>query len=110
MRKRDLQFIEPVMPRLVDARRLTGRADEHAGEEIGQRRMALPIQYETLQKIRTAQERRVLRRGAADHDMVAAAGAGVAAVDQKAVGAEPDLCGILVQAKGDIDRLAPALC
>ena len=41
--------------------------------------------------------------------MIAAAGAGVPTVDQKAVGAEPDFCGIVIQAEGDIHRLAPAL-
>src|SRR3954469_7013654 len=71
--------------------------------------MALPVQNETLQEIGAAQERRILRRRAADHDMIAAAGAGVTAVDQKTVGAEPDLCSVFIQAKGDIDGLAPAL-
>ncbi len=41
LRERDLQLVEPVMARFVDARRLTGRADEQAGEEIAERRMAL---------------------------------------------------------------------
>ena len=41
--------------------------------------------------------------------MIAAAGAGVTAVDQKTVGAEPDFGGVLIQAEGDIDRLAPVL-
>ncbi len=97
------------MPRFVDARRLAGRPDEHAGEQIGQRRMALPVQHEALQQIRAAQERRILRRAAADHHMIAAAGAGVAAVDQKTVGAEADFGGVFVQAESDIDRLAPVL-
>ena len=48
MGQRDFQFIEPIMPRLVDARGLAGRADEHAGEQIGQRGMALPVQNEAL--------------------------------------------------------------
>ena len=108
MGERDFQFIEAVMPGLVDARRLAGRADEHAREQIGQRRMPLPVQHQALQQIRTAQERQVRRRAAADHDMIAAAGAGVAAVDQKTVGAEPDLRGVLVEAEGDVDGFAPA--
>ena len=32
-----------VVARLVDARRLAGRADEQAGEQVGQRRMVLPV-------------------------------------------------------------------
>ena len=71
--------------------------------------MALPVQHQALQQIGTAQERRVRRRAAADHDMIAAAGAGVAAVDQEAVGAEPDFGGVFIEAEGDIDGLAPAL-
>ena len=69
--------------------------------------MPLPVQHQALQQIGTAQERRIRRRAAADHDMIAAAGAGVAAVDQEAVGAEPDLRGVFIQAEGDVDRLAP---
>src|SRR4051794_23306865 len=41
--------------------------------------------------------------------MIAAAGAGVAAIDEKAVGAEPRFGGVFIEAKSDIDRLAPAL-
>ncbi len=41
--------------------------------------------------------------------MVAAAGAGMAAIDQEAVGAEPRLRRILVETEGNIDGLAPAL-
>jgi hypothetical protein len=62
MGQRDLEFVEPVMAGLVDARRLAGRPDEHAGEQIGQRRMPLPVQHQALQQIGTAQERRIRRR------------------------------------------------
>ena len=71
--------------------------------------MPLPVQHQALQEIGPAQERRILRRAAADHDVIAAAGAGVAAVDQEAVGAEPDLGGVLVETEGDVDGLAPVL-
>ena len=71
--------------------------------------MALPVQHEALQQIGPAQERRILRRAAADHDVIAAAGAGVAAVDQELVGAEPRLGGVLIEAERDVDRLAPVL-
>ena len=76
----DLQLIQRIVPRLVDARRLAGRADEEAGEEIGQRRMPLPIEHEALQQIGPSQERRVRRRHAAEHDMIAAARADATAV------------------------------
>ena len=70
--------------------------------------MPLPVQHQALQQIRTAQERRIRRRAAADHHMIAAAGAGVPAVDQEAVGAEPDFGGVFIKAEGDIDGFAPA--
>ena len=44
--ERDLQFVELVVARLVEPRRLAGRADEQAGEQIGQRGMALPVEDE----------------------------------------------------------------
>ena len=96
LRQRDLQLVERVVARLVDARRLAGRADEQAGEQVGQRRVALPVQDQALQQVGPAQERAVVRRRAADHDVVAAAGAGVPAVDHELVGAEPGLARLLV--------------
>ena len=95
------------MTRFVDARRLARRADEQAGEQVGQRRVALPVEHEALQQVRPAQERAVRRRRAADDDMVAAAGAGVAAVDHELVGAEPRLPRFLVDAARDVDAIAP---
>ena len=53
----DLQFIKRVMTRLIDAWRLARRADEHAGEQVGQSRMALPIEHEAAQHVGPAQER-----------------------------------------------------
>ena len=50
--------------------------------------MPLPVQDQRAQQVRAAQERAVERGGAADHDMVAAAGAGMLAVDHELVGAE----------------------
>lgn len=37
LRHGDLQLVEAVVTSLVDTRRLAGRADEHAGEEVGER-------------------------------------------------------------------------
>ena len=34
MRERDLELVDAVVPGFVDARRLAGRADEEAGEEV----------------------------------------------------------------------------
>ena len=52
LRQRDLQLVEAVVAGLVDARRLAGRADEQAGEQVGERRMALPVQHQALQQVR----------------------------------------------------------
>ena len=52
--------------------------------------MVLPVQHQALEQVGPAQERAVGGRGAADDDVVAAAGAGVLAVDHELVGAEPD--------------------
>ena len=49
----------------------------------------LPVEHDALEQVRPAQERTVGRRRTAEHDVVAAAGAGVAAVDHELVGAEP---------------------
>ena len=57
----DVELVERVVARLVDPRRLAGRADEQAGEQVGQRRMALPVEQQALQHVRPAQERRVVR-------------------------------------------------
>ena len=62
LRERDFEFVELVVARLVEARRLAGRADEQAREQIGQRRMALPVEHQALQQIGPAQERRIGRR------------------------------------------------
>ena len=69
--------------------------------------MALPVEHQALQQIGPAQERAVGGGCAAEHDVVAAAGAGVAAVDHELVGAEPRLPRFLVDAARDVDRFAP---
>ena len=57
LRHGDLELVEAVVARLVDARRLAGRADEQAREQVAQRRMVLPVQHQALQQIGPAQER-----------------------------------------------------
>ena len=106
-RERDLELVQHVLPRLVDARRLAGRTDEQAGEEIGQRRAPLPVEHQALEQIGPPQERAVGRRHAAEHHVIAAAGAGVAAVDHELVGAEPREARLLVERGRGLDRFAP---
>ena len=48
-------------PALVEARRLAGRADEATGEEVGQRRVPLPVGDQADQQVGPAQQRRVDR-------------------------------------------------
>ena len=70
--------------------------------------MALPEEDDALEQVRPAQERAVVRIGAADHDMVAAAGAGVAAVDHELFRAEAGLAGLFIDLGRDVDAFAPA--
>ena len=53
------------------------------------------------QQVGPAQQRRFGRGAAADGDVVAAAGAPVAAVDGERLGAQPALPGLFVQRAGD---------
>ena len=69
--------------------------------------MVLPIGDDAAQQIRAAQERAVGGLAGAEHDMVAAAGAGVAAVDHEFLGAEPGLPSLLVKRLGDGDGFIP---
>ena len=105
--ERDLELVEAVVARLVDARRLAGRADEHAREQVRQRRVVLPVGDEALQQVGPAQQRAVGGRRAAQRHVVAAAGAGVAAVEHELLGAEPRLPRFLVQRLGGRDQLVP---
>ncbi len=107
--ERDLELVELVLARLVEARRLAGRADEQAREQVAEARVVLPVGHQRGQKVGPAQERAVGRRLAADHDMVAAAGADLTAVDQELAGVEARQPGLLVECLGDRDLLRPAV-
>ena len=53
----DLELVQRVVARLVDARMLAGRADEQAGEQVGQRGMVEPVAEQALQQVGPAQQR-----------------------------------------------------
>ena len=89
--KRDLELVEGFVARLVHARRLAGRPDELAGEQVGERGVVLPVGDDAGEQVGAAQERAVGRRDAAGDDVVAAAGADVAAVEPELLGAEAEL-------------------
>ena len=84
----DLQLVEAVVPGFVDPRRLARRPDEHAREQVRQRRMVVPVGDQAAEQVGPAQDRAVGRRRPAEHDVVAAAGAGVPAVDHELLGAQ----------------------
>jgi hypothetical protein len=68
----DLELVEAVVARLVDARGLAGGADEEPREQIGERRMVVPVADEAGQQIRPAQERAVGGGRPAEHEVIAA--------------------------------------
>ena len=107
LRQRDLELVEAVVARLVDPRRLAGRPDEQAGEEIAEARMPQPVNDEALQQVGTPEEGTVERRRPADHDMIAAAGSRMLAVDHELVGPEPRLPRLLVDRLGRRHAFAP---
>src|SRR5262245_37943769 len=67
-RECDVEFVEQILPRLVDARCLTRRSDEQAREQVGQRGMPLHIEDQALKQVRRAQEWTVGCRLTAEHD------------------------------------------
>ena len=92
----DLDLVHRVVACLVDARRLTGRADEQAGEQIGQCRVVVPVADQAAQQVRPAQEGRIRHRGAAEHEVVTAAGAAVASVYHELLGTQAAcVCGVV---------------
>ena len=105
--ERDFQFVQVVVARLVHARRLTGRPDEQAGEQVGQRRMILPVRHQAAHQVGAPQQRTVDRGVAANGDVVAAAGAGVPAVEHELLGAEAGVARVFVQRRGVVRELSP---
>ena len=109
LRERDLQLVERIVARLVHARMLARRADEQAREQVRQRRVVVPVAEQAAQQIGPPQERAVGRRRTAEDDVIAAAGAGVAAVEHELLGAEPRLPRLLVERRGLLNELVPVV-
>ena len=105
----DLQLVEMVIASLINAWGLAGRADKHAGEEIRQPGMVLPISDQAAQQIRTAQERAIHRRRRAQGNMVAAASASVAAILHKLFGAQPRKVGLVIELDRVVNQLLPTM-
>jgi hypothetical protein len=105
--KRDFELVQAVVSRFVDARRLAGRPDEHAGKQIRQRRMILPVRQQALQQVRAPQQRAVRRGRASQRDVIAATGAHVAAVEHELFSRQARLPRFLVKRFGGRDQFLP---
>ncbi len=104
-----LQLIERIVPRLIYARRLRGRAEEQTGEQVRQRRMVVPVGNQAAQHIRASQKGRVPSRRTAQHEVIAAAGAGMPAVEHELLGGQARLMRGLIQMSGARSQLLPAM-
>jgi hypothetical protein len=107
--QREFDFIDLIGARFIDARMLARRPDEQAREQIRQRRVVLPIREQAGEHVGTTQERAVGGRRAAEHEVVAAAGAGVAAIDHELLGRQARLPRGLVEKFGVLDEFAPVV-
>ena len=105
--ERQLQFIESVITRLVDTRHLARRSQEHAGEEVGEGRVILPVTDQAAQQIGTTQDRAVDRRRATQDDVVSATSADMTAIEQEFFGAEIAMARFLVKHFGIPDEFRP---
>ncbi len=103
----DLELVERLVPALVDPRRLARRPDEAAGEDVGQRRVVLPVRDEAAEQVGAPQQRGVGGRGPAEGEVVATAGAGVGAVEVELLGRQARLPRVLVERLGQLDELGP---
>ncbi len=92
----DLQLVQRIVARLVHTRRLRGGTEKQAGKQVGQRGMVVPVGHQAAQQIRTPQERRVPGRGAAQDEVITAAGAGMAAIEHELLARQACLpCGLV---------------
>jgi hypothetical protein len=69
--------------------------------------MVVPVANKAAKQIGPAQERAVARRGTTDDDVIAAAGASVAAIEHEFFGAETRLTRLLVQRRGVRNEIVP---
>jgi hypothetical protein len=105
--ERNLQLIHLIVSRLIDAGGLAGRADEHPAEQIGQCRMVVPISDQAAEQIGAAQQRRIRGSRAAEDNMIAAARAGVPAVEHELFRSEPTEMSFFVQSRRALDQFIP---
>ena len=102
------QFVQIIVTRFIHARRLAGRPNKCAGKQIRQRRMVLPIGDQAFQQVWASQHRAVFGSSAAQRGVVAATGAGMAAIDHEFFCAKTRQPGFFVQRRHVVDQLLPA--
>ncbi len=95
--ERDLEFVDRLRAALVDPGRLRRRADEPAREQVGQRRMPLPVGQQRHEQVGTSQQRRIGGGTTAEGDVVPAAGSTVGAVDVECLCGKPSQPGLGVE-------------
>ena len=86
---------------------LAGGTDEQAREEVRERRMVVPVGDEAGEQVGAAQERGIGGCCAAQHEMVAAAGPGVAPVEHELFGREAREARRLVERLGVLHQRLP---
>ncbi len=87
----NFQLIDGIRACLIHARMLARRSDKHPGEQVGERRMVLPITNQASQQIGAAQECAVRRGGAADHNVIASSGARVLPIHHEFLSSQASL-------------------
>ena len=106
--KGNRQFIQVVVAGLVDPWRLAGGANKGAGKQVGQCRVVLPVGDQTLEQVRAAQQRAVFGGGTAEGGVVAAAGAGMPAIEHEFLGAQTGQTRLFIQGRNRVDQFVPA--
>ena len=71
--------------------------------------MIVPVGDQALEQVRAAQEGRIVGRRTAKHEMVAAAGAGMATVDHELLGGQASQVRRVIEMRRLLDQLVPAL-
>ena len=105
----DFDLVDLVVAGFVKTRGLAGRADEQTAEQIAQAGVVVPVADEAGQQLGLAQERAVSGRGAAQHKVVAAPGAGVATIEHEFFARQASAVRGFVQKLGVVDQLGPVV-
>src|SRR5580704_3568777 len=95
------------MTRFVGSRSLTCRTDKKAREEIRQRGAVVPVSYQAFEQVGSAEKRAVSRFRSSQHDVVAATGPRVPAVEHEFFGSKPGQPRLFVEDVCVFDEFAP---